>query len=73
MQGRIPLFFNIHQGQVDCLLGGHIIGKLDLGLYVLPDPPIQKIVKASKFLFNFLEDFVADQLFMKIDRKNVPI
>lgn len=40
MQGRIPLFFDIHQGQVNGLLSSHIIGKLHLGFDVLPDLPV---------------------------------
>jgi hypothetical protein len=40
MKGHIPFLLDVHQSQIDRLLGRHIIGKLDLGLDVLPDPSI---------------------------------
>jgi len=40
VQGRIPLFFDIHQGKVDGLLGGLVVSELNLGLDILPDPPV---------------------------------
>lgn len=40
LEGHIPFLLNIHQREVNCLLGSNIVSKLDLGFDVFPDTPI---------------------------------
>ncbi len=41
LDGHTPFFLDIHDSHINSLLSSHIIGKLNFGLGILSDTPIQ--------------------------------
>ena len=41
LDGHAPFFLDVHDGQVDGFLDGHVIGELDLGLGVFSDSTVE--------------------------------
>ena len=63
-----PFFFDVHDGQVNGLLSGHIISKLHLGFGIFPDSAIE--------IFNgvgSIDDLSDLQGEIKIGGKVVPV